>query len=346
MSMQQVTPQQLFELLTFAIPARKNVLIVGGPGIGKSSITEQAARHVGADHIISNPPVEDPTVVAGLPWPGAGEKEATFLPFGNMARAMRATKLTVWNLEDLGQAAAAMQAGYMQLLLAREVNGHKIPDCVTFVATTNRRTDRGGVSGILEPVKSRFKTIVELVSNLDQWSLWAVAHDVAPEVIAYLRFQPESLNQFAPSADMTNSPIERNWVSVSDWLKLGMPRAIEAAAFAGAVGEAEATKFGGFLQMYRELPSIDAILMGPDAQPVPTEPSVLYAVTAALAARANDKNFGRVARYAERIVEAQRGDMAALLIRDAARRKPELQQTPAFVKLMAGELGQLIGGVA
>jgi hypothetical protein len=343
MTLQQVTPQQLMELLTFAIPAKKNVLVVGSPGIGKSSITAQAAQQVDADIIISNPPVEDPTVPAGLPWPDANNGHAKFLPMGPTAQVLKATKLTVWNLEDFGQASAAVQAAYMQWLLAREVNGHKLPDCVTFVATSNKRTDRAGVSGILEPVKSRFATIVELVSNLDQWCQWALKNDIVPEVIAYLRFSPDSLNKFEATADMTNSPIERQWAKVSDWLKLQMPSAIEAAALAGAIGEGEAGQFLAFLKMYRELPSVDGIIMDPDNAKVPTDTSVLWAVATALAARANEKNFTNVARYAERLAEAGRGNFAALTIRDAMRRKPGLQQTPAFVELMVGELGALIG---
>lgn len=345
MSMQQVTPQQLFELLVHAIPAKHNVLVVSSPGRGKSSIVQQAAQHVGADILLSNPPLEDITAVAGLPWAQPGDKEASFLPIGNLAKALRATKLTVWDLEDLGQAPNLMQAGYMQLLLAREANGHKLPDCVTFVATSNMRTDRGGVGGILEPVKSRFKTIVELVSHLDQWCNWAVAHDVHPIVIAYLRWQPDAINQFNPTADMTNSPMERTWVAASDWLKLNMGKSIEAPAVAGAIGEGQAGQLMAFAEMFRLLPSIDGILKDPDNAQVPDQTNVLYAVSTAVASRVTEKNFDRAVRYATRLDEGGHGDFGALLVRDALRRKPTLAQTPTFVALMASPIGQLIGGI-
>src|SRR5690606_26802195 len=145
------------------------------------------------------------TDVKGLPWIVDGS--AHFLPFGELDRALHADKLTVWFLDDLGQASPAVQASYMQLLLARRVNGHVLSDHVTFIAATNRRTDRAGVSGILEPVKSRFTTIVELGAHLDDWCQWAISRDIAPELISFIRFQPDLLCKFQASADLTNCPV-------------------------------------------------------------------------------------------------------------------------------------------
>ena len=168
-----VTPKQLTALLAAMIPARLPLLITGAPGVGKSDIIAQATAQSQADLLISHPAVADPTDAKGLPWPKAGENEATFLPFGELASAIKATKPTVWLLDDLGQATPAVQASFMQLILARRVNGHILPDHVTFVAATNRRSDRAGVAGILEPVKSRFACIVELEPTIDDWSQWA-----------------------------------------------------------------------------------------------------------------------------------------------------------------------------
>src|SRR5512146_2136100 len=172
--MLQVKPSQLLSLLQYTIPARINTNVSGGPGIGKTEIIAQAAALLGADHIVSTPSTEDPTNAAGLPWIGKDKERAVFLPFGQVAKALDAKKLTVWDLEDFGQAPPLVQAGYMPWLSARELNGHKLPDCVSIVATTNRRTDKAGVGGYLEPVKSRFGVMVELVPDLDEWCDWYI----------------------------------------------------------------------------------------------------------------------------------------------------------------------------
>lgn len=339
-------PTQLATFLASAIKARLPILITGAPGIGKSDIVAQAAVDAGADLILSHPAVSDPTDAKGLPWVGKDGASATFLPFGELAQAIHAETPTVWFLDDLGQAPPAVQASYMQLLLARRVNGHALPECVSFVAATNRRTDRAGVSGILEPVKSRFAAIVELEPNVDDWCQWAFASNVPAELIAFLRFRPDLLCAFTPSADLTNCPLPRTWAHVAKLLALQLPAALQHAALVGAVGEGAAVEFGAFLRLFQELPNIDGILVDPDAAKIPTQPATLYAVVTALGMRSNQNVFARIARYAERLTEKSHGEFAALLLRDAVKRDKTVMQTAAFVRLAAGELGQLIAGGA
>lgn len=337
-------PTELKLFLGAMIAARQPVLITGAPGIGKSDVVAQAADAAGADMILSHPAVSDPTDAKGLPWVAPDGASATFLPFGELHRAMSATTSTVWFLDDLGQATPSVQASFMQLLLARRVNGHALPDCVTFVAATNRRTDKAGVSGILEPVKSRFAAIVELDVNLDDWCQWAFGAGVPAEVIAFLRFRPDLLSQFQPSADLTNSPVPRTWAHVARFLPLGLSKTILREAVVGAVGEGAATEFLAFLALYESLPQIDEVITNPDTAPVPTAPSTLYALVTALGMRATTETFPPLARYAERLVECQHGEFAALLLRDVARKCPAALETPEFVRLCVGELGDLISG--
>jgi len=333
--------RELATYLAAAFPAKRNTLITGAPGIGKSDLIGQACTTAGADLILSHPVVSDPTDAKGLPWVVDGQ--ASFLPFGDLRRAMSADRLTVWFLDDLGQATPATQSAYMQLLLAREVNGHRISDHVVFAGATNRRTDRANVSGVLEPVKSRFTTIIELTPDLDGWCDWALGHDVPAELIAFLRFTPDLLCKFVPSNDLTNSPVPRTWANAAAILKMGLPSNILHVALAGAVGEGAATQLLAFLRLYAQLPNIDAILLSPSTAPIPDAPSALYAVTAALAHRATAGNFDRVAQYAQRLMTGH-GEFAALLVRDAVKRKPELANTTAYVRLAVGEFGQLVSG--
>lgn len=339
-----VSPSQLADILSETIAARLPTLITGAPGIGKSDVVSQATRKAGADLIISHPAVADPTDAKGLPWVGQDGDTATFLPFGELARAVKADRPTVWFLDDLGQATPAVQASFMQLLLARRVNGHILPDHVTFIAATNRRTDRAGVTGILEPVKSRFATIVNLVPSLDDWCSWAFGAGMPPVLIAFLRFRPDLLCAFEASADLTNSPVPRTWANAGRLLSLTLTPDLMTASLAGAVGAGAAAEFEAFRRLYATLPSIDGILVDPDAADIPTQPGTLYAVVTALGMRANPQVFGRIARYAERLMDAQHGEFAALLLRDAVRRDSAITHTTDFNRIVSGDLGKLIGG--
>jgi hypothetical protein len=317
------------------------VLIVGKPGVGKSDVVGQASEDASAEILVSHPAVADPTDAKGLPWAEPGAKQATFLPFGDLALAMSATKPLVWFLDDLGQASPAVQASYMQLLLARRVNGHKLPDCVTFVAATNRREDRAGVNGILEPVKSRFTTIIEMETDADDWTLWAAQNKIRPEVIAFIRMRPELLCDFKPTGDMKNSPCPRTWTHASKLLNLNLSNAMESLAVAGAVGEGAAAEFMGFLQMFRNLPvNPDQIFLDPTNADVPKEPSHLYAVSSALAFKATAENFGRLLTYAKRMPQ----EFGVLTIRDSVRRNKKVTGHPDFAKFAASKLGRLVSG--
>lgn len=317
-------PAQLQSLLAKTIAARLPVLIKGAPGVGKSDIVTKAAADAGAELVLMHPVVSDPTDFKGMP--AITKAGAEFLPFGDLKKLMDADEPTIAFLDDLGQAPAVVQAAAMQLILARQVNGHAISDHVVFVAATNRREDKAGVTGILEPVKSRFATIVELEANVDDWCAWALDHDVPIELVAFVRFRPELFKAAgAPTNDIVNRPCPRTITNMGKLFALGIE---DVETLAGAVGSGFAAEFVGFVKIYRQLPSIDGILASPDKQPVPDgDPAALYAVATALADRATPDNAGRIMKYLNRCPQ----EFAVLGVRDMLRRCPPAANNREYV---------------
>jgi len=228
-------------------------------------------------------------------------------------------------------------------LLARRVNEHAVSPFVTMVAATNRRIDRAGVTGILEPVKSRFVSIIELQADVDSWCRWALDNDVVPELIAFLRYRPDLLSAFVPSNDLTNSPTPRTWSNAARILRWDLPAAVKHEVIAGAVGESATTELLAFLRLFAALPNIDAILLNPSSAPIPDAPASLYAVATALAYRAQKGNFDRIAQYVTRLMNGH-AEFAALCVRDCERRCPGIVETTAYVRLAVGDFGQLLSG--
>lgn len=346
-----ISPKQLAILLSEAIQRRLPVLIKGKPGVGKTSIVEQAAETAGCDIMVSHPVTADPTDAKGLPWKLENANEATFLPFGDLARAINATRPLVWFLDDLGQGTPAVQAAYMQLLLARRVNGHVLPNCVTFVAATNRREDRAGVSGVLEPVKSRFVTIVELEAVVEEWVEWAYGHDIDPNLIAFLRLRGELLSgSWEAKADIVNSPTPRTWSHANEVLKMNLNPDLRMIALAGAVGEGAAAELVGFLEVAAKLPPIGEFIKNPMTSPLFDDPNLAYAVVSGLARAADASNFASIAAYANRMYAAGTAgstngaaEFAVLLVRDAYKRQPAITQTPAWKQDIArGQIGKAV----
>jgi hypothetical protein len=353
-------PRDLGLFLSAAAKAGHPVLVQGPPGVGKTEISKQAAKSIDFDYIPTHPVVEDATNAMGLPFPNAERTKANFLPFGKLHRILNSERPTLWNMDDLGQATAAVQAANMQWLLARECGEHKLPDHVSMVACTNRRTDRAGVQGLLEPVKSRFLSIVLLEVHIDDWTNWALDNSINAELIAYLRMRTMMLHgwtvfcnrcqktvitsadcpecktalQPGPQNDMENHPSPRTWHNVDKILKLNLPKMIEAEAIEGAVGKYAAQDFISFLRVMKEMPSIMQILINPEKAKLPTEPSTKWAVMVGLAAQATIQNFAQVAIYLKRVIASGGSEFASLAINDMTRRDMSITEHDDYLELI------------
>ena len=193
----------------------QNFMLTGGTGVGKSSIIKMLAKSLGMDIIISHPALADPTDPKGFPFVVDGK--AVFLPFGDLERAMNAKRPTIWFLDDYGQAVPAVQAAYMQLLLEGAVNDLRVSEHVVMVAATNRKEDGCNVSGILECVKSRFITILNVDTNAEDWVVWAWHGHKDPVPVKFVkktvdRKMPDVLIAFINLILSSHSSIiERNW---------------------------------------------------------------------------------------------------------------------------------------
>lgn len=335
-------PSHLRMLLAKTIAGKHPVMITGAPGVGKTDIIKSASADANADCIVMHPVVSDPTDFKGLPWVSDGH--ARFMPFGELELLINADKPTVCFMDDFGQASNGVQAAAMQLILGRQINNHKISDHVVFMAATNRRGDRAAVSGILEPLKSRFVTIVELAPDLNDWISWALAAGIKPQVIAYLRLRPEHLSDFKPTSDLVNSPSPRTWSSLSKLVDLDLPKSLRLKAYAGAIGEPTAVEFASFENVWQSMVSPDVVLSNPKAAPIPSEPSALYALATALAMRVTKDSMSRYVVYIERLIGDGKAEFAAVSMQTAITRDQNLANTGAYIQAMAGSLGKLMIG--
>lgn len=317
--------RELKKFLRWSFKHNFPVLVKGAPGIGKTDIILSAAKKLKYDVLITHPVVDSPIDYKGL---GAiVEGKAKFLPYGNLEQMITANKPLIVFFDDLGQAPAAVQAAVMQLLLSRSINGAALSKHVRFAAATNRREDKAHVSGILEPVKSRFTSIVELEVNNDDWIVWAEKKDVPKSLIHYIQWRPEMLFNFKPTRDIENSPSPRTVAAVGNMMNKKLPNSLMFDAIAGAAGLAFATEFTSFLRVYKELPTIKEIQANPETCKVPTEVSAKFAIMGMVLDAITTTNMGKFLIYLDRLGN----EITTATMKLCSVKKPDVCKNSAYV---------------
>lgn len=331
-------PSELKALIVsrFKAGIKRPVLVEGPPGIGKTQIAAQAAEEVSVEFKSIHAPLLQPEDY-GFPVITSDRKDVNFIVSKDKfpVEGAPCADTGILLIDELSQCDNSAQKILTNLIHEREIHGQRLKAGWQIVATGNRTTDRAGANRILTHLGNRVTRIL-LEASIDDWSQWALANGVLPEVISFIRFRPELLNGFDPNADCNPTP--RAWVTgVSAALGKTDPT-VEFEVFKGDVGEGAAAEFLGFLKIWRTLPNPDAIMLNPSKSPVPKDPATLYALCGALAHRSSPDNFGRVLTYVERMPP----EFTVLYVRDALARCPDIANSPDFIKAASGKLSKIL----
>lgn len=294
---------------------KRRGLAVGPPGVGKTYAAMEAARRSGFDFIGLCAPLEDPSTIRG--YPARENGEATHCLFDGIAKAMRAESPTLLYFDDLGMASESTAKSMVRFMQFGEIDRRKLPDCVVIGAATNDVGQGSGVYGLIEPLKSRFHSIVSVEPHLNDTISYGLARNWPSDLLAFLRNSPEALHDWKPSKTMhPDGATPRGWEYCSEWIALGVDN---PEVIAGCVGKGRASEYLAYRELISELPDVDAVLMDPENAPVPENPSARFLVTMALTSRVGADNFGGCVKYTNRLPSM----FQAFFVRDACRAESE-----------------------
>ena len=311
----------LSSTLTALIPTKRPVFLWGPPGVGKSSLVAQSATNLALSVCDVRAVLLDPVDLRGIPAVNGDHRahwcQPDFLPRDGQG---------VLFLDELAQAPPLVQSACLQLTLDRRIGEYVLPDGWTVIAASNRQEDRAGAHRLISPLLNRFVHL-DLEVSVDDWQSWALNNGITPDVRSFIRFKPGLLFQFDPQAGSRSFPTPRSWEFVSQVVSV-TPDNLQLPVIAGCVGEGPAAEFIAFRRIYTQLPDPATVLSNPQGCTVPTDISVIHALTGSLVEhcrKANDPVLNACGVFAGRIPV----EYATLLLRDMIAVNPRSVSQPA-----------------
>lgn len=324
---QTITPGALADVIRICLDADQPLMIWGPPGAGKSDICRQVADARSYRYHDIRPMLMERIDLLGVPY--VNELNQTMWASPGFLPDPGSAECHLINLEELPNAKPDMMSALYQLVLDRQCGEYRLPAGARIIACGNRLKDRGGTHRMPAPLASRF-VHVELECSIDDWLDWAVVNDIDPDVMFFLRFQPELLNAFNPLLEDPAFPCPRSWTALSNLKQrvASLDQQLQRAVYRGAVGENAANAFCAFLSLKDDLPHPRTILMQPETAPVPELGSAKVAISSSLCRMADEFNMDAICTYGLRLDP----EIGQFLISQCLSRDPALQNTDGYVR--------------
>jgi hypothetical protein len=323
-------PSQAISALSHLVQRKRPAFIWGPPGVGKSDVVHTVAERLSLELRDVRLNLLDPVDLKGFPSIeeiGTGKaktRHMSFVPPDFLPRDPKSKGVLF--LDEMNSAPQSVQAAAYQLILNRRIGEYVLPEGWAVLAAGNRSGDRAVVNAMPSALANRFVHI-DFTVDVDDWYNWATQEGVSDLTRAFIKFRPNLLHSFDPSANERAFPTPRSWVFVDDVVDSNLDSATEFELIKGTVGEGAAAEYLAFTKLAAELPTADEILMNPDTAPVPVSPAAQYAVCTMLDRKATPNSFGRLITYVERMsVEFQ-----VLFVRSAAMANRSVTQSKDYV---------------
>lgn len=298
-------------------------MIHGSPGIGKSQIVQQIADAHGLQLIDLRLSQCDPTDLAGFPQIDVARQKAGYMPMDTfpLDTDTPPAGYNGWLLffDEANSAPKSVQAAAYKIILDRKIGQRSLHKRCALVAAGNLETDGAIVEEMSTALQSRMAHI-ELTIDSDSWVEWAQNNDVHHMITSFIQFKPGQLHTFKADHTDKTYACPRTWEFANRVMKATPDgSANRLPMLAGTLSEGVAREFLTFVKIYDDLPKPAQIMAAPETIKVPTEPSILYALTGTLSHNATPQNFDSLMKFIVRLpVEFQVVTMRETIRRNKA----------------------------
>jgi len=348
-----VNCEQLEDTVGLCVENNFSLLVKGKLGFGKTSICVQGGINAGIKKqniIIESPHVKEVTDYCGLPFAikDEGKTRADFLPINTMERILFTKEPLLVILDEIDKANRTMNV-IAQIIWGREINNHKIPDHVRFVATCNLEEEQTGSYPIKPHLLDRFWSVVEYQIDVEGWSKYMLNkyQTKALMLTTFIRYQPHYLTQ----GQDTELALQKIKSTTPRTLENYLIMEIEAEKkgknydplLYGVCGTAFKIEYDAFKDLYLSdsIPLFEEVVTNPKKAKIPSQPAQInlrYVVVSMLSSKVTEQTFEKVTDYLLRKEWSSFRSLRRVFLENVKQLQPELlQKHPKAVVDLIGE---------
>jgi hypothetical protein len=236
-----------------------NVMLIGSPGLGKSSIVREIAEENDMFLVDLRLASLDPTDVGGLPYVTGDEMKFSTPEW--LKQVLACGKPCIIFLDEITNATVSTQSAAYRLVLDREVNnGTKLPDNCWIVGAGNSKEDQSGAKPLVPPLANRFglHLYIDKKEASESFIQYAISQRFDRSIVGFLSWKKANV-----SVAYNNNPAfatPRSWEYVNHYLKNGMFSGNTLdLVIAGAVGTDISVEFSAYRELNDVLPDWDKL---------------------------------------------------------------------------------------
>ena len=241
----QILPDQALELIkqlyALRLVARTVPMLHGSPGIGKSSVVQQAATELGIrliDRRVAQMPPED---LIGLPYRDDIQGVSGYLPPDWLPRDGSG----ILFLDEFLCADSRVQNACLELMRDRRLGNYRLPDGWMVVLAGNDASHGAATFALTSAAADRCDHFW-VVANAASWLQgYAMVNNIHPAVRTFLKVCPHRIDTIEERvrADNIAGCSPRGWEKVSHYLNHFPAGTLRDIAIAGVIGQEVATDF-------------------------------------------------------------------------------------------------------
>ena len=271
---------QLFPIIRATLEAGISVLLLGPPGVGKSSLAVELARVMKRKLIDIRLAQKDPAELGGVYFPDRETQTLELFPPSWVKRACSEPCLVF--LDEFNAAVTKLhQAAAYQIVLERRIGDFQFHPDTIVLAAGNREEDNAIVTPLSSALCNRFAHF-EMRPDTEAWLEWAASNGIDENIMAFVRTYGDEV-LFDVSEDARSFPTPRSWAMASRVMAKAHPRD-RKRAIAACIGLPMADRFCKYMEIYGKVDAAGIIEGREKIDFVKNaEPSFVYAAIFAVA---------------------------------------------------------------